>query len=195
MIDLALWSQGLSVQTYITTSPHFQKELVERVQDVRLTPFEKERLKSLEKDFKVFVLTETWCSDSLMNVPILAKIEEVCQKLEVRIFPRTQFEGLTQFFIEQGYPQIPVFWFTDQDFNPVGVWMERPKGAIRKIKMWHAVNPEFAEIKDDPNLSEEDRKGKLQPFLDDLIDEMWNWYDTGLQSETIGDIFTILGLR
>ena len=31
MIDLALWSQGLSVQTYITTSPHFQKELLDRI--------------------------------------------------------------------------------------------------------------------------------------------------------------------
>lgn len=195
MIDSVLWSQGVTIQTYISNSPHFQKELMERVRDVRLTPFEKERLKSVPTVFKVVVMTETWCSDSLMNVPILAKIEEVCPKLEVRVFPRNQFEALNQFFIHSGYPQIPVFWFMDEDFQPLGVWMERPTGADRKIKRWKADNPAFDAIKNDTSLSSEDRKLKLKPYIDALVDEMWNWYDTGLQSETISDIFSIMGLK
>ena len=77
MINQTLWDAGLTVKDYISKSEHFSAELQERVRDVRLTPFEKNQLKPFDKPVKVFVLTESWCSDSLMNLPILAKIEEV----------------------------------------------------------------------------------------------------------------------
>lgn len=195
MINQALWDAGVTIQTYINQSKHFQKELSERVRDVRLTPYEKEQLKGFETPVKIAVLTESWCVDSLMNVPILAKIEEVCPHIEVRIFPRLEFEKLDQFFRDQGYDHIPVFWIMDAEFQRIGVWMERPAAANRKINLWKAENPEFSQILNDQNLSDEEQKMKLKPFKDALIDESWNWYDTGLQSETIKDIFVILGLR
>ncbi len=195
MINQAVWDAGVSIETYINQSDHFQKELKERVRDVRLTPYEKEQLKGFEMPVRVAVLTETWCGDSLMNIPILAKIEEVCSNIMVRVFPRDQFEELNIFFIEQGFDKIPLFWFMDTKFNRIGAWMERPAAANRPIKMWMAANPEFAEIKEDPDLNEEERKEKIKPLKAEFIDEAWNWYDTGLQSETIKEIFIILGLR
>lgn len=195
MINQAVWDAGVSIETYINQSDHFQKELKERVRDVRLTPYEKEQLKGFETPVRVAVLTETWCGDSLMNIPILAKIEEVCSNIMVRVFPREQFEKLNIFFIEQGFDKIPLFWFMDTNFNKIGAWMERPAAANRPIKMWMAANPEFTEIKEDPDLNEEERKEKIMPLKAEFIDEAWNWYDTGLQSETIKEIFIILGLR
>lgn len=195
MINQAVWDAGFSIETYINQSEHFKKELKERVRDVRLTPYEKEQLKGFKAPVKIAVMTESWCGDSLMNVPILAKIEEVSQNIQVRVFPRHQFETLNRFFIEQGYDRIPVFWFMDADLNKLGAWMERPAAANRPIKMWMAENPEFAEILGDANLNEEERRVKIKPLKDEFIDEVWNWYDTGLQSETIKEVFMILGLR
>ncbi len=195
MINQTVWDAGVSIETYVQDSVEFQKELTERVRDVRLTPYEKEQLKGFVTPVKIAVLTESWCGDSLMNVPILAKIEEVCPAIEVRVFPRHQFEVLSQYFAEQGYGHIPVFWFMDADFHQLGVWMERPQAARRPIKQWMNAHPEFAQTMQDPNLSEEERKEKLKPLKAAFIDEAWNWYDTALQSETIKEIFVILGLR
>ncbi|MAT41251.1 MAG: hypothetical protein CL609_02840 [Anaerolineaceae bacterium] len=195
MLNQSVWDEGLSIQAYINQSEHFQKELKERVRDVRLTPYEKEQLNGFERPVKIAVLTESWCGDSLMNLPILAKIEEVCLNLQVRVFPRNHFSALNQFFIAQGYDKIPLFWFMDADFNKIGAWMERPAAANRPIKQWMAANPDLATIMKDITLSEDERKAKIKPLKDEFIDEAWNWYDTGLQSETIKEIFMVLGLR
>jgi hypothetical protein len=195
MFNQSVWEEGFSIQAYINQSEYFQKELRERVRDVRLTPYEKEQLRDFDSPVKIAVLTESWCGDSLMNLPILAKIEEVCLRIEVRVFPRDQFSAINQFFIEQGYDKIPLFWFMDGDFNKIGTWMERPAAANRPIKQWMAANPDYAVIMGDLNLTEEERKAKIKPLKDEFIDEAWNWYDTGLQSETIKEIFMVLGLR
>ena len=107
----------------------------------------------------------------------------------MRVYPRSQFEVLAHFFGEQGLAQIPLFWFTDGDYKHLGTWMERPAGAARLIKRWKAANPELEAIRNDPNLSKEEKKAQIKPIMADFVDEAWNWYDTGLQSETIREIF------
>jgi len=135
------------------------------------------------------VFTEPWCADSLMNLPILLKMAECASNLEVRIFVRAQYPDLQKYFEDQGLKNIPLFWIMDHDFQPLGYWMERPKPAYPKIERWMQRNPEFGLIRNDASLSDEEKKIKLQPISDQFVDEMWNWYDTDLQSFTTSEVW------
>jgi len=127
-----------------------------------------------------------------MNLPIIAKIVEASPKIEMKIFIRHENPELTQFFSQNGYNNIPLCWIMKADFSFCGAWMERPRSAYRMLEAWKNKHPDYLKIQNDNTLSDEQRKLKLKPLADLLLDDMWNWYDTGLQSDTSREIQTIL---
>lgn len=192
MIDAALWQKGLLIEDYISRMMTYQKEMTERVRDVRITPSEKQKLRELTLERKIVVFTEAGCRDSLMNLPILIKMAECALILEVRIYPRTENPKLRDFFDAQGLKNIPLFWIMDSNFRPLGTWMERSAPATKQLKRWKQANPEYDEIHENTELTEDEKDARLKPLRAQLVDEMWNWYDTGLQSFTISEIMDIL---
>ncbi len=192
MIDSRLWQSGYTLDEYVNLMTHFQKEMRERLKDLRITPSECQKLKLFSPQRNILVLTESWCPDSLMNLPVLAKIVECAPNLNIRIFLQKENPLLNEFFTNQGIDKIPVFWVMDDGFLPLGYWMERPKNAYKKVTGWKLENPELERLKHDEELDEDTRKMKLKKIIDRYVDEMWNWYDTGLQSDTISEISEIL---
>ncbi len=192
MISEKLWKSGYPLPEYLKKIEFFQKEMNQRVNDIRITSSEFQKLREFTQTRYFLVLAESWCKDCLMNVPIIAKIVEACPNVTMRIFPRGEFPELTEYFSQQGFANIPLCWIVDENFNYCGHWMERPKSANRLIERWHLENPELRELKKDQTLTPEEKEKKIKPYSDMLLDEMWNWYDTGLQSETVGEFLTVL---
>ena len=192
MIDSRLWESGYTLEAYVNHITHYKKEMQERLKDLRITPSECQKLKLFSPRRNILVLTESWCPDSLMNLPVLAKIVECAPSLTLRIFLRDENPQLGEFFINQGITRIPVFWLMDEEFTPLGYWMERPKNAYKKVAGWKQENPELEQLKQDQTLDEDTRRMKLKGVVARYVDEMWNWYDTGLQSDTLTEIAEIL---
>ena len=183
------WEKGVNYEEYIENMDVFKKEMQQRVNDVRITSAEFERFRNIQKARKLLVCTEAKCKDSLMNLPIIIKIAEASSFLELRILERTKNLQLWEFFSTKGLNNIPICWIMDEDFQYIGHWIERPKKAYRKIDDWKKRNPSYQLIQEDITLTEEERTQKLSPLSEKLIDEMWNWYDTDLQSETVKEIY------
>ncbi len=192
MITNEIWNKGLTLQEYIGRMDIFQKEMQQRVNDIRITSAEFQKLKDFNPVRKMLVITEAWCMDSLMNVPVIAKIVEASPNITMKIIFRHEHLELSQYFSEQGYDNIPLCWIMYEDFSFCGAWVERPQSAYRKLDGWKKDHPDFLEIQNDSTLSKEEKKIKLKPDLEKLLDEMWNWYDTELQSDTSSEIQKIL---
>jgi hypothetical protein len=192
MITEEIWNSGLSLKEYIGQMDTLQKEMQQRVNDLRITSAEFQKLREINQVRKILVLTEAWCKDSLMNLPILAKIVEASPYTEMKIFIRHENPELTQFFSQHGYNNIPLCWVMKADFSFCGAWVERPQSAYRMLEAWKNNHPDYSEILNDNTLSDEQKKIKIKPLLDLLLDEMWNWYDTGLQSDTSREFQNIL---
>ena len=187
--------KGLTLQEYIGRMEVFQKQMQQRVNEIRITSAEFQKLKAFDQIRKILVVTEAWCLDSLMNVPIIAKIVEASPNIEMKLIIRSEYPELTQYFSEQGYLNIPLCWVMNADFSFCGAWVERPQTAYRKLDEWKKNHPDFVKIHTDVTLSKEEKKGKLKPLTDLLVDEMWNWYDTELQADTSREIQTILNCK
>lgn len=192
MITEEIWNSGLSLKEYIGQMDTLQKEMQQRVNDLRITSAEFQKLREINQVRKILVLTEAWCKDSLMNLPIIAKIVEASPYTEMKIFIRHENPELTQFFSQHGYNNIPLCWVMKADFSFCGAWVERPQSAYRMLEAWKNNHPDYSEILNDNTLSDEQKKIKIKPLLDLLLDEMWNWYDTGLQSDTSREFQNIL---
>lgn len=192
MITERIWNTGMTSEEYVSQMNIYQKEMLQRINDLRITSAEFDRVRKIDQGRKLLVLTESWCKDCLMNLPIIIKIAEASEKIELRIFERSKNEELTTYFLSEGLSNIPICWIMNEDFSKRGHWVERPKKAYRLIDEWKLDHPELQTIEKDSSLTAEEKKEKKYPIMAKLLDEMWNWYDTELQSETVKEIYKIL---
>lgn len=191
-MDSDHWARGLTVDAYIEEMQNCRRAMRRRVETVRLTPFERNLFSELTATIHALVFTEDWCGDSLMNLPILAQIERIAPGMEVRIFPRPDWPDLQRYFTGRGIQKVPVFAFLDAEFNEIGVWIERPKRANEPVAQWWQAYPGAREIRQRTDLTAEEKRALLRPLTEQFLDAMEDWYDQGLQLETVSEIRQIL---
>ncbi len=188
------WNQGRTPADFLAAMTRNQAEMQARIQRLRLSPaqaafFQRPPVAPAH----VLVMTEDWCSDSLMSLPILWHILAALPAAGCRIFVRSQSPELKSRFETQGIANIPVFSFLDENFVQLGVWVERSRLAHEKVSAWKAAHPEMQAIRSDPALSDEEKRARLRPLNKAFVAEMTRWYDEeGLQDATVSEIQSLL---
>lgn len=108
-----------------------------------------EKIKSLPYS-KVLVITEDWCGDAMMNLPILKHISEELH-LEVRVFHRDENTDLIDQYLTNGTARsIPIFVFLNDDFEQQTVWGPRARQVQNFVDETRSKLPE----KDDPTFND-----------------------------------------
>lgn len=78
-----------------------------------------------EKNLKVIVLTEDWCGDAMLNVPILLRIAEQTN-MDVRMLLRDDnLELMDQYLTNGTARSIPIFIFINEAGEEVAKWGPR----------------------------------------------------------------------
>jgi len=78
-----------------------------------------------EKNLRAIVLTEDWCGDAMLNVPILLKLSEKAG-IDVRMLLRDDnLELMDQYLTNGKSRSIPIFIFIDENGNEVAKWGPR----------------------------------------------------------------------
>lgn len=111
----------------------------------------KARMKRLDKTFKLsekaievvqnstkkyswIVLTESWCGDAAHALPIINKIAESSDNIELRIVLRDENEALMNHFLTNGSKSIPKLIALDTETNSViDSWGPRPLKAAKMV--------------------------------------------------------------
>ncbi|MEW9677064.1 thioredoxin family protein [Lentibacillus sp. L22] len=127
MVDLNQWyEQGMSPDTYIESMEKHKENLL-HIFDHFTVPDEDEVFfeKLADKNLRVIVLTEDWCGDAMLNVPILLRLAEKT-KTPVKILLRDQnLELMDQYLTNGKSRSIPIFIFIDEQGNQVAKWGPR----------------------------------------------------------------------
>lgn len=120
------------------------EKTVELLPEVVLT------LKQLPKKYIWLVLSEGWCGDAANIVPVLHKMAEVTEQIELRIALRDDHDDLMQHFLTNGGKAIPKLIVLDAEtLEVVADWGPRPQEAKQLIldyKAAHGVVDEPAKI-------------------------------------------------
>lgn len=186
------WEKGLTMSALIVGMTVNQAAMQRRYQLVRLTAEEKSRLANLRNTRRILVMTEEWCSDCLMNLPILARLAESTPAAEIRFFIRKDWPELRSYFNERDIYSLPTVQIMDDAFIPLGVWVERPQAAHQRLAQWKAEHPEVERTRRRADLTSDQKREMLREASERLLLEMESWYNQGLQSETVREVTEVL---
>jgi hypothetical protein len=100
----------------------------------------KEKLQNLDKKYIWLVLSEGWCGDAAQIVPVIHKMAEVTDKVELKIALRDDNDALMQHFLTNGGKAIPKLILLDAEtLEVIADWGPRPAGAKQLILDYKAA--------------------------------------------------------
>ena len=132
----------------------------------------KDKLKSLDKDYTLLVLSEGWCGDAAQIMPVINKMNEVTAKLNLRIVLRDDNADLMDLYLTNDGRSIPKLILLDKETLEVkGSWGPRPKDAAQLIT---------------------DFKEKHGAITDEAKTELQKWYLHDKGHSTMQEIFELV---
>jgi thiol-disulfide isomerase/thioredoxin len=112
----------------------------------------KQKVKTIENKVTWVVLTEGWCGDAAQNIPIINKIAEENENIELKLVLRDENPELINEFLTNGNQSIPKL-IQIEDGKVTKKWGPRPSIATKMIADYKAEHGVVdAEIKKDLQL-------------------------------------------
>ncbi|WP_375016758.1 thioredoxin family protein [Geomicrobium sp. JSM 1781026] len=158
MLNLNEWyEQGMSIETYIQ-SMQSHKENLQHIYE-RFAINESADLEMMaDRGLRTIVITEDWCGDAMVNMPILMKIGE-STNMKLSILQRDQnLELMDQYLTNGKSRSIPIFIFLDEQGNEFCKWGPRAEPVQRRVDELMAQLPD----KESPTFNDERKKAIQQ---------------------------------
>jgi thiol-disulfide isomerase/thioredoxin len=122
------FDQALAYEDYINMLS--QNLSLHRLHYKKFTLNEKASLLVKQLDpYKILVITEPWCGDSLAILPVVKKIAEQGIDWEIRVVRRDENPDLMEKYLTKGARAIPIFLFIDEAGDFRFKWGPRPRAA------------------------------------------------------------------
>lgn len=91
---------------------------------------------------EILVLTEDWCIDSVLNLPVLERLVEASPGASLRIADRSRHRALADRFPgRSGVSRVPTFIFLRGPDGIAGHWSERCRSARTWVEDFAAADP------------------------------------------------------
>lgn len=95
-----------------------------------------DKVKSISNKQIWMVITETWCGDSAQNLPYIAKIAELNDKIELRIVLRDEHPEIMDLYLTNGTRSIPKLVAFNENGDELFQWGPRPALAKQMVAEW-----------------------------------------------------------
>lgn len=132
-------------------------------------------IKSFDRKCIWLMIAEAWCGDCAQIIPVLDKIAEASDHIELKIVLRDENPELMDRYLTNGGRAIPKLICVDSDtMHEICTWGPRPKPAQEMITS-HKANPvkEYSEVQKEIQLWYANDKGEtLQKEIMELINTM-----------------------
>ena len=93
-----------------------------------------EKIKKVDTKIIILSFAENWCSDSVLVLPILERLNELNTDIQHLIIPRDDvLEDFNVNFLTGGKAKIPFILFLNERFEEVNRWVERSNYTYEKI--------------------------------------------------------------
>lgn len=84
------------------------------------------------------VITESWCGDAAQTLPVINKIAEASENIELRIVLRDEHPELMDNFLTNGTRSIPKLVIVDSNPEVIAVWGPRSAAATKLVTDYKA---------------------------------------------------------
>jgi len=138
-----------------------------------LTEATKNKAQNINRELTWLVLTEGWCGDAAQSLPVINKLAEASEHIDLKIVLRDENEELMDQFLTNGSRSIPKLVVLDKEKNEVlSSWGPRSYSPAKMIKDYKEEKGQLdAEIKKELQLWYNKNKGlEIENELLNLID-------------------------
>ncbi|GAB5563668.1 MAG: thioredoxin family protein [Winogradskyella sp.] len=137
---------------------------------VKLIDEFKSKIESYDKPVTWLVITESWCGDAAHIMPVINKVAELNDNIDLRVVLRDDNDALMNEFLTNGGKAIPKLIMIDNSTEDVvNTFGPRPSVATKMVNDYKAeygkLTPEFKE-----DLQRWYNKDKGQSTIEDLVD-------------------------
>ena len=108
---------------------------------IALEPETIDGLGKISRQVYWILLSEAWCGDAAQNVPVIAKMSDVSERIELKIFLRDENPDIMDHYLTSGARAIPrLICLGKTDLKELWTWGPRPFPAQQMMKE-HKTNP------------------------------------------------------
>ncbi|MEM8846605.1 MAG: thioredoxin family protein [Bacteroidota bacterium] len=134
-----------------------------------------EAVANLNSNLVFLVLTESWCGDASPSLPVINKIAELNDNIDLKVVLRDENLPLMDKFLTNGSRSIPKLIVWDKDKNDVaGEWGPRPSQATQMV---------------------EDFKNEHGKLTAEFKQDLQMWYNKDKGQNTLSDVVQLLTLK
>jgi thiol-disulfide isomerase/thioredoxin len=127
--------QSAALLNYSTLNDKRMKRLDKTI---KLTDETIAKLKDIKEPQTWLVLTESWCGDAAQTMPIINKIAEANDLIELKVVLRDDNNDLMNEFLTNGGKSIPKLVVLDDQNEVVTSWGPRPTVATNMVAAYKA---------------------------------------------------------
>lgn len=139
---------------------------------VKISDEVKSRLSKFQGNVTWLVITESWCGDAAHVVPVIHKIADLHNGIELKLVMRDENEALMNQFLTNGGKAIPkLIMIENTSGNVLDTFGPRPSTATKMVQDYKAEH------------------GKL---TDEFKEDLQRWYNTDKGQSTIEDLLRLL---
>ena len=180
------WAEGKTYSDYRAglKSNREMVQVMERA--VALTDQEREAVATLRSPLRALVVSEDWCPDCALNIPVLMAIAEAHPPLDVRFVGREANWDLLAHAKKGERMAIPTFFFFDALLDLKGYWVERPQAVEALLNEFERGRTPPAEPDRTAPVWKEFRMVRTDYYQNELF------LRRGLWRETVSELLAIL---
>jgi hypothetical protein len=128
---------------------------------IKISEETRQKVQALKETQTWLVLTEGWCGDAAQNLPVLNKIAELNENINMKFVLRDENLELMDLFLTNGGRSIPKLIALDKNNNVLKTWGPRPSFANKMVTEYKAKNGNLdAQFKQDLQVWYNKDKGK-----------------------------------
>jgi thioredoxin-like negative regulator of GroEL len=139
-------NDSIRIDQYVDSMEDNQSQFVQNIDQAMIRDEDLEHFKNQKLHF--LVITEDWCIDSVQFIPVLARLAQDNEGIDIGVLRRDENTELAeQYPRKDGYNAIPVIVIFDGDGNELGAIVERPAQASKEMaeetRKFQEANPEL----------------------------------------------------
>jgi hypothetical protein len=134
-----------------STGPNQSEELLNysKLNDKRMDRLDKtlkvseettETMQTFNKNYTFLVISEGWCGDAAQVLPVLNKIAENAENIDLQIVLRDENEALMNEFLTNNSKSIPKIIVLDSENEVINSWGPRPSIATKMVLDYKTAN-------------------------------------------------------
>ncbi len=125
---------GLSYADYCAAGTEPQQENWQRIYDqIQLTDAQKQLIGGFERQINVIAVSGIWCGDCVQQGPLIQRIAEASDKIDLRWLDRDEHAELAEMLKINAGLRVPVLIFCAEDFEFVSWFGDRTLHRYRAM--------------------------------------------------------------